>query len=275
MDDVLGYEGRNVVVTGAASGMGAAAARILVDLGAEVTAIDVKPIPVPVRSTLQVDLRDREAIDDAVAAITTPVHAVCSCAGLPGSPFSDLDVMVVNFLGTRHLVEAMVTRMPPGGAVTTIASTAGLGWQSDLQGWLMELITTPDFDAGRKWCESHPERIAHAYRPSKQAMNAWVCWRACTLIESGIRLNTLNPGPTDTPMMPAFERLAGGGEVIDRFTRPINRRSTPEEQAWALVVLTSPRLSYVNGHALFADGGFFGGVQTGQVDPGAMSAAVR
>ena len=42
MKDVLGYEGKRVIVTGAASGMGAATAEILVDLGAEVHAIDIK-----------------------------------------------------------------------------------------------------------------------------------------------------------------------------------------------------------------------------------------
>jgi NAD(P)-dependent dehydrogenase (short-subunit alcohol dehydrogenase family) len=76
----------------------------------------------------------------------------------------------------------------------------------------------------------------------------------------------LNPGPTDTPMMPAFEQLAGGAQVINVFTQPINRRSTPEEQAWPLVMLNSPRSSYVNGHAFHADGGWFGGVQTGQIE---------
>jgi len=53
--------------------------------------------------------------------------------------------------------------------------------------------------------------------------------------------------------------------VINIFTQPINRRSTAEEQAWPLVMLNSPRSSYVNGHAFHADGGWFGGVQTGQI----------
>ena len=62
MNNVLGYEGATVVVTGAASGMGAATAKILVDLGADVTAIDLKPTEVPVKRSLEVDLRDPSAI---------------------------------------------------------------------------------------------------------------------------------------------------------------------------------------------------------------------
>src|SRR6187397_78628 len=108
MDDVLGYRDASVVVTGAASGMGAAAARILVDLGAKVTAIDIKPTDVDVERHVEVDLRDRAAIDDAVTSIGEPVNALFSCAGLPGPPFSELDTMLVNFVGARHLAHSLV-----------------------------------------------------------------------------------------------------------------------------------------------------------------------
>src|SRR5690349_9013344 len=90
MEDVLGYQGKQVVVTGAASGMGQATAAILVDLGARVVSIDVKPTDVAVAEHLEVDLRDPRAIDRAVASIDGSVHAVFSVAGLPGAPFSDL-----------------------------------------------------------------------------------------------------------------------------------------------------------------------------------------
>lgn len=61
MDDVLGYEGRNVVVTGAASGMGQAAAQILLDLGARVTALDIEQTSLRVDLAIEVDLRDPAA----------------------------------------------------------------------------------------------------------------------------------------------------------------------------------------------------------------------
>jgi NAD(P)-dependent dehydrogenase (short-subunit alcohol dehydrogenase family) len=50
----------------------------------------------------------------------------------------------------------------------------------------------------------------------------------------------------------------------------VGRYSTPEEQAWPLVCLNSPRLSYVTGETLYTDGGFFGALQTGQVDFSAL-----
>lgn len=264
MDNVLGYEGKRVVVTGAATGMGAAATRILLDLGAEVIAADIKKVDLPVKASIEFDLRDKASIERAVAAIPQGVDAIFSCAGAPGAPFSDVDSMLINFVGQRHFIESLVPKMPQGSAVATIASPGGLGWQQNLGKWILELLKTEGFDAGKAWCVAHPEEIKGGYAPSKQTMNAWACWRAATLIKQGIRLNTLNPGPTTTPMMTQFEKNSGLG-TIEWATQPIGRRSAPEEQAWPIVMLNSPRSSYVNGHAFHADGGWFGGMQTGQI----------
>jgi NAD(P)-dependent dehydrogenase (short-subunit alcohol dehydrogenase family) len=264
VDDVLGYEGKRVVVTGAASGMGAATAGLLLELGAEVVAIDVRPTVLAVKESLEVDLRDRSAIDQAAAAIGGPVDAVFSVAGLPGPPFSDVDTMTVNFVGARHLVEALVPNIPAGGAVVCVASNAGLGWEQDIEK-LLPFVSSPDFEAGVAWCEAHPDVIAGGYMFSKKALNAWVAWRACSLLsEHGIRLNCSNPGPTDTAMMPAFEAQAGK-ELIDAFVGPSGRRSSAEEQAWPLLFLNSPRSSYVAGEAFHVDAGFLAAMVTGQL----------
>jgi NAD(P)-dependent dehydrogenase (short-subunit alcohol dehydrogenase family) len=263
MDDVLGYKGKHAVVTGAASGMGAATASALIDLGANVTAIDVKPTELAVVASLEVDLRDKAAIDDAVSTIGEPVDAVFSVAGLPGAPFSDLDTVKVNFIGARHLIESLATKMPAGSAVACVASNAGLGWQQQLE-TLLPFVTSADFEAAVAWCDAHSETILGGYAFSKQATNAWVAWRAVGLIKDGIRLNCTNPGPTDTAMMPAFEEQAGK-DLIDAFVGPSGRRSNPEEQAWPLLFLNSPRSSYVAGEALHVDAGFLGAMVTGQL----------
>jgi NAD(P)-dependent dehydrogenase (short-subunit alcohol dehydrogenase family) len=264
VDDVLGYQGRRVVVTGAASGMGEAAAGLLIDVGAEVIALDVKPTNLAVAEAIQVDLGDQASIDEAVAKIGGPVDAVFSIAGLPGPPFSDLDTMTVNFVGARHLVESLVPQLSDGAGIVCVASNAGLGWQQEMATWL-PLITTPDFASGKAWCEANPKLIASGYTPSKKVLNAWVAWRAATLIaERGIRLNCLNPGPTTTAMMPFFEEQAGKA-IIDAFVGPSARRSAAVEQAWPMLFLNSPRSSYINGEALHVDGGFLGAMVTGQL----------
>jgi NAD(P)-dependent dehydrogenase (short-subunit alcohol dehydrogenase family) len=172
--------------------------------------------------------------------------------------------MKVNFVGARHLIESLVPKMPRGAAAVCVASNAGLNWQLNLE-TLYPLVQSPDFEAGVAWCEANPEVILGGYAMSKQATNAWVAWRAVGLMkEFGIRLNNTNPGPTDTAMMPAFEKQAGK-ELIDAFVGPSGRRSNAEEQAWPLLFLNSPRSSYVTGEALHVDAGFLGAMVTGQL----------
>lgn len=262
MLDVLRYEGKRVVVTGCASGMGAATAKILSEVGAQVVGLDVKEAK-DIAEFIQIDLRSKASIEEAVAKIGGPVDAVFSVAGLPGPPFSDVDTVLVNFVGARHLIESLVPVMPAGSAVVCVASNAGLGWQQNLE-VLMEVVSTVGFDAWLAWCEANPDKIVGGYAPSKQLTNAWVAFRAVDLIKKGIRLNCTNPGPTDTAMMGDFEKQAGK-ELIDAFVGPSGRRSTPEEQAWPLIFLNSPRSSYVSGEALHTDAGFLGAMVTGRL----------
>ena len=268
MADVLRYEGKRVIVTGAASGMGAATAQVLVDLGAEVHAIDIKkPEVAGLASYTECDLREPAQIEDAVGKIGKIVNALFNCAGLPNT-FPPFDVMLVNFCGLRHLTEAAIPNMLEGSAIACIASTAGIGWMQNLE-LLFGLLSTPDFDAARTWCEEHPKELANAYGLSKEAINAYTAFRSFALAEQGIRINCVNPGPTDTPMMPEFEK-AVGKRYMDEFPVPLGRHAVAEEQAWPMVFLNSPRASYVTGHQLDVDGGFKGGLFTGQIDPGVL-----
>jgi NAD(P)-dependent dehydrogenase (short-subunit alcohol dehydrogenase family) len=263
MQDVLRYEGKSVVVTGAASGMGQAAAQILVDLGASVTALDIKPTTVPVGRALQIDLRDRASIEDVAASIDGPVDVLFSCAGLPGPPFSEWDTILVNFVGARHLAEAMVPKMSTGSAISVISSSAAIGWQDHIK-VITELLETDGFDGAVEWLKANEKKWSWSgYAYSKYIIDAWVGWWYPDLSRKGIRINCINPGPTETAMMPAFQDFAGK-EVVDQSIGPVGRYATPEEQAWPLVCLGSPRLSYVGGEVLWTDGGWSAAMTMGR-----------
>ncbi|MEO6091564.1 MAG: coniferyl-alcohol dehydrogenase [Novosphingobium sp.] len=263
MTDILGYAGKRVIVTGCFSGMGAATARILLDLGAEVHGIDYQPATLPLASFTNVDLRDPASIEAGVAQIGGKVDALFNCAGLPNS-FPAMDVMKVNFLGTRHLTEQVVPLMGEGGAIVSIASNGGLGWSRNLAK-NMELITTEGFAAGLAWCESNQDTVGGGYAFSKENVIVWTQFIGTRLIKQGIRINCTLPGPTQTPMMGEFHQ-ASGKDMVDAMIGPLGRYSTPEEQAGPLVLLNSDLGGVVNGIVLPVDGGFMGGLGTGQVD---------
>jgi NAD(P)-dependent dehydrogenase (short-subunit alcohol dehydrogenase family) len=265
MASVWSYEGKRVIVSGGGgSGMGAAAVTELVSLGAEVHVFDLKDAPVAVASHTVVDLRDPDATSAAVEKVGGTIDALFNCAGLPGPPFTDVDVMLVNFVGQRHLTHQVEKRMQPGGAVCSIASTAGAGWMANIATW-MPLVTTPDFASGKKWLEEHPDDIVGAYVQSKEAMIIWTQWYAFDLATKGIRLNVISPGPTDTPMMPDFENMAGK-RFMDQYPIPLNRHSTPAEQGLPMIFLNSDAASFITGENLNTDGGTQGAVITGRID---------
>ena len=96
MDDVLGYEGKKVLVTGAASGMGAATASILSELGAEVHGLDIQDGNGSLDNFHRCDLGDPEAIDSVVEAVGGPIDSLFNCAGLPTTA-PDRQVMPVSY----------------------------------------------------------------------------------------------------------------------------------------------------------------------------------
>ena len=267
MSDLLGYKGKRVIVSGCFSGMGEATAKLLLDLGAEVHGLDYKDSALPLASFHNVDLRDPASIDAAVAGIGGKVDALFNCAGLPQS-FPAMDVMKVNFIGLRHLTQQVLPLMGPGGAIASIASTGGLGWSRRIP-TNMEFVTTDGFDAAVAWCDANTDTVKEGYSFSKENVIVWTQYMGAHLIKQGIRINCTLPSPTQTPMMAAFEATSGK-DVVAAAAEPMGRYSTPEEQAAGLVLINSDLASIVNGVVFPVDGGFMGGVATGQVDLSVM-----
>jgi len=252
------YAGKHVVVAGGGgSGMGAAAARLVREAGAEVTVFDLRAPAAPDGIAFhEVDLGDPDAIDAAVGRLRGPVDALFNCQGIAGSSegSKSSDVMRVNFLGVRHLTDRVLPLIPPGGAVASIASVGGLGWERRREA-IDELLAAGDFDAGLEWVDARSadllqQPFPRTYSFSKQALIVWTMRRAVTAIEHGVRVNRSSPGSTRTAMAADFP-----DDGIEYISRPIGRESSPEEQAWPLVFLNSAAASYINGTNLVVDGG--------------------
>ena len=109
-DTFLGYEGKHVLVVGAATGMGAAAAKQARAQGARVTAMDVAGIDYAADAAVRVDLRNRSSVDEAIARLEGEVHTVFACAGVAdGTP----DIVLINFTAQRYLIETLIDSGQP------------------------------------------------------------------------------------------------------------------------------------------------------------------
>ncbi|MEU8491064.1 MAG: coniferyl-alcohol dehydrogenase [Actinomycetota bacterium] len=254
---------RRVLVTGAASGIGAEVARRFVDAGDEVVSLDLKDTPVGVARHVYCDLSDVTSIDAAVAALDGEFDALCNVAGVPGTAPAEL-VLRVNLLGLRHLTESVVERIRPGGAIVNVASIAGYGWADRLAA-LRELLATDTVDEGLTWFAEHPQ-AGNTYNFSKEALIVYTMLMAPVFGENGVRMNAVCPGPVETPILGDFEESMGK-ENLDALAAFLGRHATPADIAGPVLFLAGPESAWINGHALVADGGISGAVLTGMVPP--------
>jgi NAD(P)-dependent dehydrogenase (short-subunit alcohol dehydrogenase family) len=266
MKNLFSYEGKRCLFAGCFSGMGEATARIVESLGGTIVAADIKkPTTFGYERFFEVDLRDGSVIEELVAETASggSIDRLFYCAGLPGTK-PKVDVMAVNFVGLRHTIETAVPYMPRGGAAVGIASSAGMAYQDNIQ-QLLPLLEITDHDAAMAWVAKHQDEF-EAYSFSKMCTIAYTLRRGALLaMQHGIRLNCTSPGPTDTPMIPAFIEQAGE-KLFAAFPKPIeNRYATAEEQGWPLAFLNSDAASYVAGENFYTDGGGASAMRQGTI----------
>jgi NAD(P)-dependent dehydrogenase (short-subunit alcohol dehydrogenase family) len=255
------YSGRRVVVTGCASGIGEQTALRLIDLGAEVVGLDLRPPAASVAEYVPLDLADSDSIARAADACGS-VDALFNVAGVSGSLDPAL-VVGINFVGTRELTEALVPRMRPGGSIANTASLAASRYLERRE-LVRGLIDAPDRSAAADWVHEHPAEVGTGYAISKDALVWYTLQRSVALAADGIRMNAIAPGVTDTPILDAT-RAARGDAFLDAIPVPLGRISRPEEQAAVLVFLNSTEASYLAGQVLWVDGGYSAGVAAGTI----------
>lgn len=245
------FAGLNALVTGGASGIGAATAALLTARGARVAVLDRDPSGapegcLPVAADVTDDAAVRAAVEEAAHELGG-LHVLVGNAGIgaTGTVEDNSDdewarVLDVNVLGLvraaraalPHLRRAAAER--PGSASIThtcsIAATAGL-----------------------------PQRAL--YSASKGAVLSLTLAMAADHVREGVRVNCVNPGTADTPWIgrlldqaadPAAERAA-----LDA-RQPMGRLVTADEVAAAIAYLASPAAAGVTGTALAVDGGMQG-----------------
>jgi NAD(P)-dependent dehydrogenase (short-subunit alcohol dehydrogenase family) len=264
--DAFRYDGKRVLVVGGATGMGAAAAELAQDAGAEVVVMDFAEVTLPGAKAIHVNLAERSSIDTAIAECGGKVDVLLSCAGVAdGTP----GIERINFIGHRHMIDGLLAAgmLSRGSAIGFISSAAGLGWEANLP-QIQELLDTPDFDSAVAWVEEHGKAD---YMSMKQTVCAYVASQAFPLLKQGIRINAICPGPTDTPLAQANKDMWLGFGADYRGEVGIEA-STPMEQAYPLVFLCSDAASGITGITMITDAGYMSSGITGSF-PGATAIA--
>lgn len=248
--DAFRFNGKRVLVVGGATGMGAAAAELALDAGADVVVMDYAEVTLSGATALHVNLAERESIDAAIEECGGPVHAIMACAGVAdGTP----NIERINFVGHRHLIERMIElgHLGAGGSVAFISSAAGLGWEANME-VIKGALETTDYDSGVAWFQENGKAD---YYHSKQVVCAYVASQAFPMLQKGIRINAVCPGPTETPLALANEDTWLAFWADYREALGI-KASTPQEQAGPLLFLCSDAAVAVNGITMITDAGY-------------------
>jgi len=266
----LGLKGRTIVVTGAASGIGAATAAALQAEGADVIALDRQPSAVG--RHLTVDLADPTAIAAVLEQIPARVSGLVNAAGVSGAAEPGV-VFAVNYLAVRELSTALLPRIDDHGAVVNVASGAGSLWRRRLE-QLLELVAIDAWDEAARWFAALGMTGPEAYDFTKEAVI--VLSRRLGLDrfpDHEVRVLSVSPGAVETPLLPSFHDTMGA-DFLTYVTRAIGRDGRPEEIADAICFLISPRASWVNGTDIALDGGGEGAFNVGvlrhPMHPGSM-----
>lgn len=249
---------RTHVVTGAASGIGAATTSMLRAGGDRVITVDRQDADVV--ADLGTPAGRRIALD-AVADTTDVVHGVVPCAGIAGLTGVDPAALVsVNHFGAVELVAGLRPMMAAaaerdGQAAAVLLSSNSVTCQP---GWAAAVAR-----ACLAGDEQRARRVAAGYDPvfvypATKASLAWWARREGVRGDwagAGIRLNAVAPGMVATAMTEQLGEDPRLGRFKDTYPTALGRPGRPEEIAAAIAFLASPVAAYVNGINLTVDGG--------------------
>jgi len=234
------------IVTGGASGIGLATARLLAQRGARVACFDLDPVKVPEPLVgVPADVTDDDAVQRGVDEVVREfgridvlvnnagIGAIGTVADNPSEEWTRvLDVNVVGMARVSRAALPHLRRSPAAAIVNTcsIAATAGL-----------------------------PQRAL--YSATKGAVLSLTLAMAADHVREGIRVNCVNPGTADTPWVARLLDQAADPEAERRALearQPMGRLVTDDEVAYAIAHLASPLSASTTGTALAVDGGMQG-----------------
>ncbi|HHW32514.1 MAG TPA: coniferyl-alcohol dehydrogenase [Paracoccus solventivorans] len=246
--------GKTVAITGVASGIGRRTAELAAQMGADVIGIDRNPPAQETGAFLQGDLSSSQGVQALVQALPDGIDALLNIAGVSGNTGA-APTLAINFYGLRALSLALAPRMRPGGAIVSVASIAGYGWRGNLDR-ARALVAAEGFPDTARLAADLGVPDEAGYPVSKEALILWTQIAAFqpAFRDRGIRVNSVSPGPVETPILTQFREVLGEARVNSDVTR-VGRAGTPGDIAPVVLFLASDGARWINGANIAADGG--------------------
>lgn len=256
MKNYFGYEGKICVVTGASSGMGKATVEMLVDLGANVYALDLNPCTINgIKEFIKCDLANKKEIDEAFKKIPEHIDSFFGVAGLSGAKTDYRTTFDCNYTANMYItLNYLKNKMSKGGSIVYCTSTAGLEWKrfKKEQNKVVHAKTWEEVEeVTRKLASSAPATFAYMY--SKRCLSQFACEQAVEFAKLGIRINNVLPASTDTGMKQEFQDMIGSEKELIAQAGLAGRLATPEEMAYPMVFLNSEMSSFISGLDMVVD----------------------
>lgn len=247
---------RTYVVTGSASGIGAATAQLLRDRGDRVIGIDLNNADI--EADLSLPENRASAAARAIDLAGGTVDAVIASAGI-SAPIAK--TLSVNYFGVTELLVALLPALARSDAprAAVVSSMASLQPNSpEMVEAALAGDETKGLEIAQALVDQGPQTGYAVYPSSKRALARWVRRESITpaWAGAGIPLNAVAPGIVVTPMTADLLSTPESTKMVDAMVpMPLNGHQPPESVAHLLIWLTSPANTHMAGQVIYDDGG--------------------
>lgn len=236
------------VLTGGATGIGAATKHKLQTANHTVITVDIK------EADYVADLGDptaRARVIDAIKRDHPSLDGIITCAGVASHIPDPGKVLAINFFGSQALIAGLVDSVRAGGRIVAISSNSAPMCTNEN---LVQAMLSLDEAASLALAATSDGH--ECYAGSKQAIARWMRLKAPEYAKRGIAFNAIAPGYIETPMTAAVADDATYGDAIREFVAsiPIGRPGQPEDIANLIAFLLSPEAAFIAGSLIYCDG---------------------